>query len=236
MNAHRIVCALAVASLAGTLGGCATTQSTSAADPLEPFNRTMYAIHEPIDRGIVRPFIRAYVDHVPSVIRTPISNFFNYIEDFLSGVNGVLQGKPDKAGHDFGRVIVNTFGLVGLIDIATEAGIPRGEEDFGQTLGHWGVPQGPFLFVPLFGPTTVRDGTGVLVRLYLYPIRFINDWAVRDVLWGIGYVDIRAQFIEAQELVDKAALDPYTFVRRTYLQRRNYLTYDGAPPRKDDDE
>ena len=237
MNAHRIAYALAAASLAAALGGCATTQSTSAADPLEPFNRAMYAIHEPIDRDIVRPFIRAYVDHVPSVIRTPISNFFNYVEDFFSGVNGLLQGKPDKAGHDFGRVMVNTFGLVGLIDFASEAGIPRGEEDFGQTFGVWGIPQGPYLFIPILGPTTFRDGTGWIIRGFTTPVGYIPDVPLRNTLWGVGAVDLRAQALQAESIVGQAALDPYTFIRRAYLQRRRYLVYDGQPPpAKEDDE
>jgi phospholipid-binding lipoprotein MlaA len=181
--------------------------------------------------------IQAYVDHVPRAIRQPIANFFGNIEDFFSGVNGLLQNKPDKAGHDFGRVIVNSFfGLGGLIDFASEAGIPRGEEDFGQTFGVWGFPQGPYLFIPLFGPTTVRDGSGWLVRYFVGPVGYIDEQAVRLTLYGIGYVDIRAQTLEAQTLIDRAALDRYTFVRRSYLQRREYLTYDGKPPQPKDEE
>jgi len=140
-------------------------------------------------------------------------------------------------GHDFGRVLVNsTFGLAGLIDFASEANIPRGEEDFGQTFGHWGIPQGPYLFIPLFGPTTFRDGTGAGIRIWLAPLRQLNP-IPRDVLFGLGYLDVRSQLLETQGLAAKAALDPYTFLRRSYLQRREYLTYDGQPPpRKDDDE
>lgn len=234
MNSIRSLTLALAASLA--LSGCATT--TSRIDPLEPVNRAMYAIHEPLDRDVVRPVLNAYIENVPRVVRQIVSNFFNNIEDFFSGVNGLLQGKPEKAGHDFGRVIVNSsFGLLGLIDFASDANIPRGEEDFGQTFGRWGIAQGPYLFIPLFGPTTVRDGTGVLVRVYLAPIRQIPDWAARDLLYGLGYVDLRAQVLETQGLVEKAALDPYTFIRRSYLQRRDYLTYDGQPPpRKEDDE
>lgn len=218
------------------LAGCAT--SVSRVDPLEPVNRAMYAVHEPIDRTIVRPAVQAYIDYVPRAVRLPISNFFNNIEDLFSGINGLLQNKPDKAGHDFGRVAVNSlFGLGGLIDFASAANIPRGEEDFGQTFGVWGAPQGPYLFIPLLGPTTVRDGTGLGVRGYLSPVGYLNDVPIRNALLGIGAVDLRAQALEAQTLVDRAALDQYTFIRRSYLQRRDYLTYDGRPPsRKDDDE
>lgn len=230
---HPVAAVLAVA----LLGGCATAP-VSRVDPFEPVNRAMYAVHEPIDRVVVRPAIQAYVDYVPRVIRQPISNFFNNIDDLFSGINGVLQGKPEKAGHDFGRVMVNSLvGIGGLIDVASDAGIPRGEEDFGQTFGHWGIAQGPYLFVPLFGPTTVRDGTGWVIRAYTTPVGFIDNVPVRNSVWGVGAVDLRAQALEAQTLVERAALDPYTFIRRSYLQRREYLTYDGSPPpAKDDDE
>jgi phospholipid-binding lipoprotein MlaA len=227
---------LLAAAAAFLLGGCATT-GISRVDPLEPVNRAMYAVNEPID-AVLRPMLQAYVDYVPSVVRQPISNFFNNIDDLFSGINGVLQGKTEKASHDFGRVMVNTLiGLGGLIDVASDAGIPRGGEDFGQTFGVWGFPQGPYLFVPLFGPTTVRDGAGWVVRAYATPVGFIPDVPLRNSIWGVGYVDLRAQALEAQTLVDKASLDPYTFVRRAYLQRREYLTYDGQPPpAKEDDE
>lgn len=223
------------------LGGCATAPmkpATTRADPFEPFNRAMFAINEPIDRDVVLPVVNAYVANVPRAVRQVVTNFFGNIDDFFSGVNGLLQNKPDKAGHDFGRVIVNSFlGLGGLIDFASEANIPRGEEDFGQTFGHWGIAQGPYLFIPLFGPTTVRDGSGFAVRAALSPVRYINSWEVETVLFGLGYLDVRAQVLEAQGLADKAALDPYTFIRSSYLQRREYVTYDGQPPpRKEDDE
>jgi phospholipid-binding lipoprotein MlaA len=226
--------ALALALLAG---GCATTGAArNPEDPIEPWNRAMYAIHEPIQEGLIIPAIEAYVKYVPFVIRQPISNVFNNIDDLFSALNGFLQGKPDKAGHDLGRVIMNTlWGLGGLIDFASEAGIPRGNEDFGQTFGVWGFPQGPYLFVPLWGPTTVRDGTGSLVRLYVGPVGYIPDVPTRNILYAIGAVDLEAQALDAQKLVDQAALDKYTFIRRAYLQRRNSLTHDGKPPPEKDD-
>jgi len=235
MNA-RLVVLITALSLA-MLGGCATSKAPSRADPFEPANRVMYAINEPIDRDVIQPIVRAYIENVPRVARQVATNFFGNIDDFFSGMNGLLQGKPEKAGHDFGRVLVNsTFGLAGLIDFASEANIPRGEEDFGQTFGHWGIPQGPYLFIPLFGPTTFRDGTGAGIRIWLAPLRQLNP-IPRDVLFGLGYLDVRSQLLETQGLAAKAALDPYTFLRRSYLQRREYLTYDGQPPpRKDDDE
>jgi len=220
------------------LSACASTGGRVNADPLEPFNRTMYAIHEPLDENVVKPVAQAYLDYTPSPLRTAIHNFFGNIEDFFSGVNGLLQGKLDKAGHDFGRVMVNTgFGVLGLIDIASDADIPRGGEDFGQTFGHWGIAQGPYLFIPLIGPSSFRDGSGLLVRIAASPVLYIPAWEVRTVLEILGPIDLRASLIGTTSLVEQAALDRYTFIRRSYLQRRQYEVYDGQPPPvKDEDD
>lgn len=231
----RTVPALVVAA---ALSGCATTQgggATSASDPFEPFNRAMYAIHEPIDDNIVRPMAQAWVDYVPSPVRHVVRTFFGNIEDGFSALNGLLQGKWEKAGNDLGRITVNVWGF-GLIDIATEAGIPKGDEDFGQTFGYWGIPQGPYLFVPILGPTTARDGTGLAIRLWYGPTTYMNDIALRNVLWFMGGLDLRVQALDASAMVDRAAIDKYTFIRRSYLQRREYLVHDGNPPKKEDDE
>jgi phospholipid-binding lipoprotein MlaA len=228
----------AALALAAALAGCATTGggAPSKADPFEPFNRVMYAIHEPIDTNIVRPIAQAWVDYVPQPIQSATRTFFGNIEDGFSALNGLLQGKWDKAGNDLGRLTVNVWGF-GVVDIASQAGIPKGDEDFGQTFGHWGIPQGPYLFVPLIGPTTVRDGTGLVIRAYASPIYYIvDDVPLRNVLWFLGAIDLRAQLLDASKVVDQAALDPYTFIRRSYLQRREYQVYDGNPPKKDDDE
>jgi phospholipid-binding lipoprotein MlaA len=218
------------------LAGCAAAPSRD--DPFEPMNRASFAVHEVVDGHVVKPIAQAYVDYAPKLVQTGIRNFFGNIDDFISFINGMLQNKPDKAGNDLGRVITNTgFGLLGLIDIASDAGIPKGNEDFGQTFGYWGIPQGPYLFIPVLGPTTVRDGTGLIVRAYATPIGYIPDVPTRNILWGIGFLDARASALQAESLVDQASLDRYTFIRRSYLQRRQYLVYDGAPPPpKEDDE
>lgn len=218
------------------LAGCAAAPSRE--DPFEPMNRASYAVNEVVDGYVVKPIAQAYVDYTPKLVQTGVRNFFGNIDDFISFINGMLQNKPEKAGHDLGRVITNTgFGLLGLIDIASEAGIPKGNEDFGQTFGYWGIPQGPYLFIPVLGPTTVRDGTGLIVRAYTTPIGYIPDVATRNILWGIGFLDARAAALQAESLIDQASLDRYTFIRRAYLQRRQYLVYDGAPPPpKEDDE
>jgi phospholipid-binding lipoprotein MlaA len=233
MRSARVAMAsLAAASL---LGGCAMGPARD--DPFEPFNRAMYAVHEPIDTHVVRPFIDAYTKYTPAPLRTAISNFFNNIDDLFSAINDGLQGKPDKMGNDLGRVVINSgLGLGGLIDIASQAGVERGNEDFGQTFGVWGIDQGPYLFIPLFGPTTVRDGSGWIVRLYLGPAGYIPDVPTRNVIYGLGAIDARYQAQDAVSFVDEAALDRYAFIRRAYLQRRLYLVHDGnVPPQKEEE-
>ena len=128
------------------------------------------------------------------------------------------------------------FGLGGIIDVATEAGIERGNEDFGQTFAVWGIPQGPYLFIPLFGPTTVRDGAGVIVRIAVGPIGYVPNVALRNSIYGVGYVDLRADALDAGDIIDTASLDRYLFIRNAYLQRRRYLIYDGKPPPESEDE
>ena len=223
-----------VAALA-LLGGCATAPS-SPDDPLEPMNRASYKVHEVVDGHFVKPMVQAYVDYAPRIVQTAVRNFFGNIDDFFSVINDFLQWKLDKAGNDMGRVITNTaFGVLGMIDIASDAGVPKGNEDFGQTFGYWGIPQGPYLFIPVFGPTTFRDGTGWIIRGFTTPIGYITDVPARNILWGIGAVDLRAEALQSESIVNQAAIDPYTFIRRAYLQHREYLVHDGqAPPPKDE--
>lgn len=218
------------------VAGCAMGPTRE--DPFEPMNRASYKVHEVIDGNFVKPVAEAYVKYTPLIVRTAVHNFFGNIDDMFSFVNDMLQLKGEKAGNDLGRVITNTaFGVVGLIDIAGSANIPKGDEDFGQTFGFWGIPQGPYLFIPVFGPTTVRDGSGWLIRAYTTPVNLIDDVAARNVLWGIGGVDLRASALQTENVLNQAAIDPYTFIRRAYLQRREYLVHDGKPPpRKEDEE
>ena len=224
----------AVAAVA-LVAGCAATPSRI--DPLEPMNRALYQVHDVLDTNIVKPVAEVYVAVVPKFVRTAFANVFNNIDDLFSAVNDLLQGKLDKAGNDLGRVLTNTMiGFGGLIDVATDAGIERGNEDFGQTFAVWGIPQGPYLFIPLFGPTTVRDGVGVVVRIAVGPVGYIPDVAVRNSIYGVGYVDLRSQALDAGDIVDTAALDRYLFIRNAYLQRRRYLIYDGKPPPESEDE
>ena len=202
-------------------------------------NRASYAVHEVVDGNVVKPMV-AGVRRLHAAARPAraIRNFFGNIDDFFSFINDVLQNKPDKAGNDLGRVITNTgFGLLGLIDIASDAGIPKGNEDFGQTFGYWGIPQGPYLFIPVFGPTTVRDGTGWIIRAYATPIGYIPDVPTRNILWGIGFVDARASALQAESLVDQAALDrTRSSAARTCSGAGISYTTAQPPPPKEDDE
>jgi phospholipid-binding lipoprotein MlaA len=231
----RSLLRIAAVGAAALVAGCASTPSN--VDPLEPMNRALYHVHDVLDTNIVKPVAEGYVSVVPQFMRTGFANVFNNIDDLFSAVNGLLQGKPDKAGNDLGRVMINTmFGLGGLIDVAADLDIERGNEDFGQTFAVWGFPAGPYLFIPLFGPTTVRDGTGVIVRIALGPVGYVPNVPVRNSIYGVGYVDLRSQALESGSLVETAALDRYIFIRNAYLQRRRYLIYDGKPPPEPEDD
>ena len=228
---------VAIALVAGTtlLAGCATTQSR--VDPFEPWNRAMLEVNDVVDGKIFKPVAEAYVKYTPEPIRTGISNFFGNIEDLFVGINNVLEGNGNRAGDDFGRVLLNSsFGVGGIFDLASMMGIERHTQDFGITFGKWGFPQGPYLFVPLFGPTTVRDGTGTIIRAFLGPTTYIfTNVPVRNVVYGLGALDLRANALGAESMVDQAALDRYRFIRNAYLRARRYQVYDGKPPPEEDD-
>ena len=231
MNLKTVAAVLFAAALAG----CATTGGR-ADDPFEASNRVMFKINEPLVEYVAKPAAELYTAIFPSFVRQAVTNYVNNIDDLFSIVNDALQGKWEKMGNDMGRVMINTgFGFGGLIDIASDAGIPRGMEDFGQTFGYWGIPQGPYLFLPLWGPTTVRDGTGSILRLVWSPTNEIPNVAVRNVVYGMVTVNETPGVVDAWKLVDQASLDKYTFVRRAYLQRREYLVHDGKPPPEKDD-
>ena len=226
--------AVALSFTVALLSGCATTQSR--VDPFEPWNRAMLQVNDVVDGNFVKPIAEAYVKVTPEPIRTGISNFFGNIEDLFIGINNVLEGNGNRAGDDFGRVLLNsTFGLGGIFDLASMMGIEKHNQDFGITFGKWGFPQGPYFFVPLFGPTTLRDGTGTAIRAYLGPTTYIfGNIPVRNTIWGIGAVDARAQALGAESMVDSAALDRYRFIRNAYLRARRYQVYDGKPPPDED--
>jgi phospholipid-binding lipoprotein MlaA len=231
-SARSISSTLAVAC--ALLAGCAA--SPSRVDPFEPWNRAMYSVHEVVDGNLIKPIAEGYVRSAPEPVRTGVSNFFGNIDDLFTGINHVLQGKRERAGDDFGRVLLNsTFGIAGIFDPASMMGITKDKTDFGITFGKWGAPQGPYIFVPLFGPTTVRDGTGWLVRIYANPIGYIDDVRLRNSLYGLNYLDTRAQLLSAEGVLEAAAIDKYRYLRNAYLKARRYQVYDGKPPPEEDE-
>src|SRR5262245_11799185 len=228
-----IFCGLVSVSL---LSGCATT-SNNPRDPLEGLNRGIYHFNDVVDHLLAKPAAEIYQGVVPQIARTGVSNFFANINDVIVALNNLLQGKFPQAVSDVGRIVVNsTAGLLGLIDVATEIGLEKHNEDFGQTLGYWGIGDGPYLVLPFIGPSSFRDGIGWLADFYTDPITYVDPSRDRNILWGTRFVSRRADLLGATDLVEKAALDPYEFVRDAYLQRRRSLVYDGnPPPGKDDD-
>jgi phospholipid-binding lipoprotein MlaA len=204
------------------------------ADPWEPFNRAMFRFNQDLDQGLVLPWTDAYVTLVPELLRTGIGNFFANAQDAWSSINNLLQGKFDRSVMMTMRFATNTvFGALGLIDIATAVGMERWPEDFGQTLGVWGFAPGPYLVLPLFGPSTVRDAVGLPLDLAASPYYSINQDAFRPFLTVLGVLNSRSQLLSASKALDAIALDRYSFVRDAFLSRRLRLVYDGDPPEED---
>lgn len=220
------------------LGACANQEaregSRSAADPWERVNRPIFAFNDGLDRVILRPIAKGYEFIFPSFVRTGVSNFFDNLGTPLVGINNALQGKGAAAGSDLGRFLLNsTAGIGGLFDVATAAGLEKHDEDFGQTFAVWGVPSGPYLTVPLFGPSTLRDAIATPLNIAANPLTYYDDTSVRDKLGVLGLIDLRHRLFAAEELI-KESPDKYVTFRESYLQRREYLIYDGDPPIDDD--
>jgi phospholipid-binding lipoprotein MlaA len=220
--------ALAVLVLAT---GCATVANPDPRDPFEGYNRSMTEFNEAVDKAVLKPVATAYKEVLPQPVRTGVGNFFGNLGDVWSFVNQVLQAKPESALHSFWRVVINTtMGLGGVLDPATEMRLQRQREDFGQTLGRWGVPPGPYLVLPLLGSSSVRDTVGLPVDWYGHPLGQVNDVSWRNSLRFTDVIDRRAWLLEAGDLLEAAALDSYTFRRDAYLQMRHSLVHDGNPP------
>jgi len=212
--------------LAGALGGCATQANR---DPLEGLNRGIYKFNDVADKAVVKPIAGAYKAALPSPVRSGVNNFFSNLATFVTVINDLLQFKLDKAMDDTGRLAINTtFGIGGLVDWASMDGIEDRHEDFGQTLGYWGVGDGAFLMLPLIGPSTIRDTAGLVVdSAFTDPLGYVDDVSLRNQLLLTKFVDTRAQYLPGSDLLDEAALDPYVFLRDAYLQRRHNQIQDG---------
>lgn len=229
LKAKRLLLsALATLMLAG-LTGCATT-ANNPKDPYEGFNRAMFSVNEGID-VVVKPVAQGYDSVTPRLVKAGIGNFFGNIADIWTALNNFLQGKGQQGVSDLGRVLVNTtFGIAGLFDVASEMGYEKHSEDFGQTLGVWGVGDGSYWVLPVLGPRTTRDTFGVAVDMYADPIPRIDDVPVRNTLMGIRFIDTRASLLPADKVVEQAAFDKYSYIRDAYLQNRRSVIHDGNPP------
>lgn len=224
------------ALLAGTaLCACAHRPADDPADPLEPVNRAVFRVNDTADRYLLRPVAKGYVQVVPQVARTGVHNFLDNLFYPKTIVNDVFQGKFTQSLSDLGRLLLNTTaGLGGLIDVASDAGLSHHDEDFGQTLGTWGVGEGWFLMLPLFGPSTNRDFVGKVVDIPLSPTFWLDgdhDW-LSYTINGISVIDLRAGLLSADSLLDQQ-FDKYLFIRTAYLQKRWGDIYDGNPPLED---
>jgi len=218
------------------LGACASTQKNERVariDPLEPMNRTVYTFNENLDQYVVKPAAEAYKFVLPDTVRRGMNNFFSNIGDIVVAANNLLQAKPKEAASDIGRFLVNsTIGILGFFDVATDLGLVKHSEDFGQTLGVWGLSDGPYVVLPLFGPSTVRDTVGLAVDLktdFVLNSNQLNS-DERIGVTAVRVLDKRANLLDAGQLLEDAAFDKYSFLRDSYLQRRRNQVYDGDPP------
>ncbi len=249
MTVMRAAAAVVALVTLVVLSGCATvspggsastaqgsvTAPTNPIDPWENWNRKVYAFNDALDEAVVKPVATAYRKVVPQLVRTGVGNFFGNIGDIWSAANHLLQGKVGS-GLEMGfRALTNSvMGFGGVLDPATEFGMQRRSEDFGQTLGVWGVGTGPFVMLPLLGPSTLRDGLALVADRQLSASELANTWAGAAALTTLEVVDLRARLLSASNLLDQAALDRYSFLRNAYLQRRLDAVYDGAAPMVDE--
>ncbi len=214
--------------------GCATGPNANPKDPLEPMNRKVATFNDVLDENVLKPVATGYRDYTPQLLQTGVSNFFRNLSDALSTVNNGLQLKGHDTAESLIRVTVNSiFGIYGIFDVASEIGLDRHPEDFGQTLGYWGVPDGPFLVLPVLGPSTVRDSSVLPLEFSLDPVSNHNITAERNVAVVMRVVEKRASLLTTTDLLSGAAIDKYSFTRDSYLQYRRNQVFDGNPP---DDE
>lgn len=213
------------------MSGCATGPQANPRDPLEPMNRQIFGFNDVLDNAVVKPVAKAYTKVVPSLVRQGVTNFFSNLGEVWSTANNVLQFKGREAAESWMRFTINSvFGLGGVFDLATDMGLERHKEDFGQTLGVWGVASGPYLVLPLFGPSTFRDTAALPIDMQGNMLNAVPHSGDRDRLTGLNLVDSRANLLRATAVLEDAALDKYTFTRDFYLQLRRSEIYDGNPP------
>ena len=227
MQTTRIFLALTVIALAG----CASPQVKNPADPLESFNRGVYQFNDTVDKAIAKPVAQGYNAVMPLPGKIMVSNFFSNLDDVIITANDLLQFKFAQAASDGARFLFNsTFGVFGLFDVAHR--LEKHNEDFGQTLGYWGIGSGAYLVLPILGPSSVRDGVGLYMDSRPSRLRHVDHIRTRNQLYLTKAVNRRAQLLDQEKVLDTAALDRYEFIRDAYLLRRQSLVYDGDPPRE----
>lgn len=223
----------AVVTMTG-LGGCATVPPNAGknpADPFERFNRQMYAFNDFFDQKVGKPVARDYVDMIPKPVRNCVGNVFSNLGEIATFVDTSLEGRGHDAEVSFGRLLLNTtFGIGGCFDLGPRFGLYDNKQDFGLTMGNWGIPSGPYLVLPLLGPSTVRDTVGMAPDFLLSPIDYVTPLVDEYAIGVAFYVERRAELLDTTNLLDQIALDPYAFTRDSYLQMRSNLVYHGNPP------
>lgn len=227
---NRLSKPVVAAALAATLAGCASApqQTAHPRDPIEGFNRGVYAFNKGVDQVVLTPVAKGY-NFLPAVLRKGVGNFFSNIGDVMIGVNNLLQGKGAAGVSDFMRFAFNsTFGLLGFVDVATPAGLERHNEDFGQTFGKWGIGSGAYVVLPFFGPRTVRDTVGLVADIAADPLTYVDPTSDRNKILGGRIVSRRSEFLDVQDIVDAAGKDEYAVVRDFYLNRRDALVKDSS--------
>lgn len=228
MNLRALLIAAALAAAAG----CAST-SDDPRDPLEGMNRAVYVFNDQVDQIVLAPAARLYKNVAPDPLREMVRNFFNNLDDLFIGANNLLQGKLEEAVNDWGRFAFNTvFGLLGVWDVASEMGLEKHNEDFGQTLARWGVGNGAYLVLPLLGPSTLRDTAALPVDWAGDPVAVHRPVDESNAATAFRVVSRRADLLGASQTLEEGALDKYQFHREAFLQRRRSLIYDGSPPRE----
>lgn len=220
-----------------SLDGCASLPpgtTRSARDPWERMNRTTYKVNDALDRTLLKPVAQGYAHHVPHVVQTGVHNFFINLTYTKVMINDLLQGQVDAFGNDVGRFLANTtLGIGGLFDPATAMGLDKNDRDFGQTFGKWGLKSGPYLVLPLFGPSDVRDSAGFALEYFADPRYFVSNRWVTWPLWGLGVIRTRAELLYLDNSIE-TAYDPYALVRNAYLQHRDFKVYGDQGPRDQD--
>lgn len=229
----RIRLLLSVFLFSLILQGCATVEGpTDPEDPFESFNRAMYSFNDTLDKAILKPVAEGYNAVLPDPVNKGVSNFFSNIDDVVVIFNDLLQLKIGQAVSDTARVFFNTtIGIFGLIDVSSGMELAKHDEDLGQSFGYWGIDTGPYLVLPILGPSNIRDTVGLVGDAYVDPLNDVTPDSDRNWLVVLEGVDTRAGLLSTSKVLDEAALDPYLFVRDAYLQRRQNQVYDGNPPK-----